>query len=252
MARKYYFTDHFITRLHERFPKLEVSWDNKDQLYLELESILENSTEEKGYLNTEYMLYLQKEYGVETKYEFRANRDYDLLFVVVDKRAITCWRLNESNNVMVHKKFVKNKNIDRSVFNPKSRNLRSIMSEYEAQAQYEEMVNNGLYEANERLNLITYELIYANEEIAAIKCLKCDTTSTSRFNIENRYCNNCKAFHDDPKLKENKTYKILLNQDNKEHAIKCGRCGKTSYNINDVKEKYCGCCNMYHEMRIKI
>jgi ribosomal protein L37E len=30
-------------------------------------------------------------------------------------------------------------------------------------------------------------------------------------------------------------------------AIKCTLCGMTSYNPNDIKEKYCGNCHRFHE-----
>jgi ribosomal protein S27E len=31
-----------------------------------------------------------------------------------------------------------------------------------------------------------------------------------------------------------------------EMSIKCHICGKTSYNPNDVKNKYCGYCKVFH------
>jgi ribosomal protein L37E len=30
-------------------------------------------------------------------------------------------------------------------------------------------------------------------------------------------------------------------------AITCLRCGRTSHNPNDVKEKYCSYCKLFHE-----
>lgn len=30
-------------------------------------------------------------------------------------------------------------------------------------------------------------------------------------------------------------------------SITCNRCGRTSYNLNDVKHKYCGHCHVFHE-----
>lgn len=30
-------------------------------------------------------------------------------------------------------------------------------------------------------------------------------------------------------------------------SITCPRCGRSSHNINDIKEKYCGNCHMFHE-----
>ncbi|MBA7533406.1 hypothetical protein ES705_25645 [subsurface metagenome] len=39
------------------------------------------------------------------------------------------------------------------------------------------------------------------------------------------------------------TYEILYNG----IAIKCLICGLISYNLNDVKSKYCGHCHIFHE-----
>lgn len=33
----------------------------------------------------------------------------------------------------------------------------------------------------------------------------------------------------------------------KHPSITCPRCGRTSYNTNDIKERYCGYCHMWHE-----
>ena len=41
-----------------------------------------------------------------------------------------------------------------------------------------------------------------------------------------------------------KTYTII--QRNNEIGIKCHICGLTSYNKNDVKNKFCGHCNIFH------
>jgi ribosomal protein L37E len=30
-------------------------------------------------------------------------------------------------------------------------------------------------------------------------------------------------------------------------SITCHACGRTSHNPNDVKERYCGHCNVFHE-----
>ena len=30
-------------------------------------------------------------------------------------------------------------------------------------------------------------------------------------------------------------------------SIRCHRCGRTSYNQNDVKNRYCGFCHVFHE-----
>ena len=32
------------------------------------------------------------------------------------------------------------------------------------------------------------------------------------------------------------------------YRIKCLKCGTTSYNPNDIREKYCGNCNSFHEL----
>lgn len=31
------------------------------------------------------------------------------------------------------------------------------------------------------------------------------------------------------------------------HAIRCNTCGKTSWNSNDVLQRYCGHCHRFHE-----
>lgn len=33
----------------------------------------------------------------------------------------------------------------------------------------------------------------------------------------------------------------------REKGITCPQCGMTSYNLNDIKEKYCGHCHQWHE-----
>jgi len=30
-------------------------------------------------------------------------------------------------------------------------------------------------------------------------------------------------------------------------AITCHRCGRTSFNANDVAQRYCGHCHMFHD-----
>jgi len=30
-------------------------------------------------------------------------------------------------------------------------------------------------------------------------------------------------------------------------CITCPRCGMTSYNPNDIRERYCGACHMFHD-----
>lgn len=30
-------------------------------------------------------------------------------------------------------------------------------------------------------------------------------------------------------------------------AIKCLNCGRTSYNLNDIRERYCGYCHQFHD-----
>lgn len=43
-----------------------------------------------------------------------------------------------------------------------------------------------------------------------------------------------------------KTYEIVENG----KAIKCLRCGKTSWHFEDVRHLYCGMCHQFHE-RVK-
>lgn len=30
-------------------------------------------------------------------------------------------------------------------------------------------------------------------------------------------------------------------------SITCPKCGKTSYNMNDIDQRYCGACHAFHE-----
>ena len=46
------------------------------------------------------------------------------------------------------------------------------------------------------------------------------------------------------KMNEKNTYEIV----EKGKAIKCLVCNLTSWNKNDVKEKYCGGCHQYHKI----
>ena len=39
-----------------------------------------------------------------------------------------------------------------------------------------------------------------------------------------------------------------LVESNGRQGIKCRKCGLTSWNSNDVKYKFCACCNKYHEL----
>ena len=43
------------------------------------------------------------------------------------------------------------------------------------------------------------------------------------------------------------TYKIILDEQGDAHAIKCLTCGMTSYNMNDVRKRYCGKCHVFHD-----
>jgi len=51
-----------------------------------------------------------------------------------------------------------------------------------------------------------------------------------------------------PAEKTRKTYKIIpVEGAHGDMAIKCLKCGMTSYNPNDVRHKYCGKCHEFHE-----
>lgn len=43
-------------------------------------------------------------------------------------------------------------------------------------------------------------------------------------------------------IADKQTYEIV--EDGR--AIRCNVCGRTSWNLNDVKEKYCGACDLFH------
>lgn len=49
----------------------------------------------------------------------------------------------------------------------------------------------------------------------------------------------------------NATYKIFTVKDSQgkeQKGIECLGCGKLSYNPNDIKYRYCGYCNRFHEL----
>lgn len=48
-------------------------------------------------------------------------------------------------------------------------------------------------------------------------------------------------------MSKHETYEIII-KDGEPEAIKCLICNRTSYNINDVKYKFCGNCNQYHNI----
>jgi hypothetical protein len=33
------------------------------------------------------------------------------------------------------------------------------------------------------------------------------------------------------------------------HSITCHTCGRTSHNLNDVRERFCGNCHVFHDER---
>jgi ribosomal protein S27AE len=41
---------------------------------------------------------------------------------------------------------------------------------------------------------------------------------------------------------EDRSYDLIAND-----AIRCRRCGMTSYNPNDISQRYCGRCHQFHE-----
>lgn len=54
----------------------------------------------------------------------------------------------------------------------------------------------------------------------------------------------------DPKTSEGivqsgKTYEIVNNKG--EQGIRCLKCNLTSYNYNDIEQRYCGNCHIFHE-----
>ena len=46
---------------------------------------------------------------------------------------------------------------------------------------------------------------------------------------------------------EMKTYEIIY-EDGKPYAIRCCICNMTSYNENDIEQKYCGNCHQFHNI----
>ncbi len=48
-----------------------------------------------------------------------------------------------------------------------------------------------------------------------------------------------------------KTYEIVASPDGRQAGIKCLDCNMTSWNYNDVREKYCGNCHEFHDIKAK-
>ena len=48
-----------------------------------------------------------------------------------------------------------------------------------------------------------------------------------------------------------KTYEIVPPTNCAPFGIKCLICGRTSWNKNDVEQRYCGNCHQYHDVTAK-
>lgn len=55
-------------------------------------------------------------------------------------------------------------------------------------------------------------------------------------------------------IKETNNYIIYIEKSKLAHikSIKCKKCGKVSYNQDDVNKKYCGNCDIFHDLKFKI
>ena len=144
MAKKYIFTNHLINRIRERF-NFNWNWDNKWEIYKKLETLLANSKEDKSYINDiKFVFYLQDLYGIDVQYEFRANREHNILFVIVDDRGRgivkTCYPLNSSRFVS-RKQYTKKESQKR--YTPKSKRKRQVLNELEAMEEHLMENSNG-------------------------------------------------------------------------------------------------------------
>lgn len=194
MDGDYFFTEHFIERMKERFPNLSLPWDDRWQLYKDLDKMIRNSREERRYLNdTRYMFYLHETYGYDARYEFLANTENNILFVVslssgFRKIVKTCMPLNTCEKFIPTKKYQVKVEKQRKI--PKKRK-GSLFNEFEAQEEY---MNN----AGENLPLSedkSYKLILNKQGVPhAIKCLKCKMISYNSNDVREKYCGNCHQF----------------------------------------------------------
>lgn len=139
MEGDYVFTEHLVERLKERFPYLELPWNDRWQLYKDLNRMIEYSHDERRYLNdTAYMFHLQETYGYDARYEFLVNEEHNILFVVslnhgTRKIVKTCMPLNTCRKFMPKKRYQGSVEKVRRV--PKKRR-GSLFNEFEAQEEY--------------------------------------------------------------------------------------------------------------------
>ena len=139
MVKTYIYTHHVIDRLKERFD-FNWEWDNRYEVYKQLDMILNDSKEDRSYLNnTKFLLYLRDLYGYDEQYEFIANAEYNLLFVVIRERGKkvvkTCWPLN-SSQFNCRKQYKKKD--DHKRYTPRSKKKRRVLNELEAIEEYAE------------------------------------------------------------------------------------------------------------------
>jgi len=137
MGKTYICTNHVITRIKERF---DFDWDWSDYLEVckQLDKILEDSKEDKSYINdTKFLFYLQDLYGYDEQYEFRASSEHNILFVVIKERGKkivkTCYPLN-SSRFTCRKQFKKKGSTKR--YTPKSKKKRRALNELEAMEEH--------------------------------------------------------------------------------------------------------------------
>jgi len=137
---RYIYTNHVIDRLRERF-NFNWDWDNKTEIYRELDKILKDTKDDKSYLNnTRFMLNLLDLHGFDSRYEFRSHIALDILFVTIiekDKRIVkTCYPL--TNSKFIKRKGFKKSSKKKNTPTSKSRRSRSPVKEFEAmQAHWE-------------------------------------------------------------------------------------------------------------------
>lgn len=55
----------------------------------------------------------------------------------------------------------------------------------------------------------------------------------------------CEACIEAFKFRTEPIYEIFYSDDGKRESIKCLRCGRTSHNLNDVNNRYCGYCHAF-------
>lgn len=141
MIGDYVFTEHLLIRMKERFPHLNMSWNDRWTLYKELDYMIQNSYDERRYLNdTAYMFHLYETYGYDSRYEFLVNLKNNIVFVVSlnhgKKKIIkTCLPMNTNRKFIPIQKFSGRKR-EKTIVPSSSKHKKAAFNEMDAREEY--------------------------------------------------------------------------------------------------------------------